>query len=85
LGSRRTAQACSTAIVKRIVIPLAARLLSTRPLEDLSAQVKSRMSTEDRIRWRVDHLQMCALAVLGDDSSADISSNSEGKEDFEFR
>lgn len=121
---------------QRIFIPLAARLLSAGPLEDLSAQARSRMSAEDQIRWRmdptwflmhgvttgairklaeidpwsveqleqetasaqdefaklpppqgewvgpigdpwlgtwrdVDHLQMCALAVLGDDPSAD--------------
>jgi len=39
---------------QRSFIPLAARLLSSGPLEDLSAQARSRMSAEDQIRWRMD-------------------------------
>lgn len=39
---------------QRVFIPLSARALSLGPLEDLSAQARSRMSAEEQIRWRID-------------------------------
>jgi hypothetical protein len=39
---------------QRTLIPLTARLASLGPLEALSAQTRSRMSAEERIRWRMD-------------------------------
>lgn len=40
--------------LQRVLIPLATRVVSAGPLEDLSEQAKSRMSAEEQIRWRID-------------------------------
>jgi hypothetical protein len=49
--------------LQRVFIPVTARVLACAPLEDLSAGIRSRMSAEDKIRWRIDPARLLMHGV----------------------